>query len=114
MTDQRRYVQRKGILTQRVARVAAFPRVADAAASGALSGIASAEPVLMVGRLGRLFQLNISAAIVWESLREPSTISDVAATLSGSFAVPATRAVQSAEAFLVSLLENELIVACER
>jgi len=104
-----KYRRRQGVLTQRVAALQNHRTIVAAFEAGALGEIDTNEPVMMIGRLGILYRLNLSAAIIWESFADPSSVHLAAATLSQVQAVSPFKALEVTERFVNFLVEKCLI-----
>lgn len=67
--------------------------------------------VLVIHNLdtGQYVRLNESAALVWEQLREPATVDDLAKELARHYGIPLERAQPDAAAVAEALIERGLL-----
>lgn len=98
--------QRPGVLAQPVMRLAGHPSVLAAVRAGVPLPDGTA---LVLSRRGRLFELNATAACVWEMLDDGATVDELIVGLECRFVVDATRAKRDVHRVLVSLTEQGLV-----
>ena len=109
---ERKFMQSKGVLVQRTAALRGTS-VADALISGALNDSTDKQPLLVVGRLGKIFQFNLCGALLWEALKDSVSVGELTEILVDAFVVLPSHARQSVERLLELLITNKLIVELE-
>lgn len=109
LMTSRLYCRRRGVLTQRIPAIKGFPSIVGAFEAGALGSINGSEPVLMIGRLGKIYKLNLSAAIIWDILTEPSSLEKAASALARVYTVLPDEAMAATETLVRYLLEEGLL-----
>ena len=83
--------------------------VARGLTSGALISADPRDPAMLVGRLGRIYRLNLSAAAIWDALQDPVSAEEIAARLSSMFEVGCKEALDQVLPFLDAMLERGLV-----
>jgi len=77
--------------------------------------VAGTDMLISVGeniaRFNGYIDLNASGAVIWEALKTPATVEDVADKLVSTFEIPRETALADAEEFLKELLENDMVTA---
>ena len=98
--------QRPGILAQLVIELAGHPSVLAALEAGAPLPDGTA---LVLSRRGRLFELNATAACVWEMLEPGVTADELAEGLQHRFVVDAATARRDVDRVLAALTEQGFV-----
>jgi hypothetical protein len=62
---------------------------------------------------GRYVRLNATGGLLWDALKGPTTIAELAGRLSGDYGIEAERATADASAFVSALAERELVALTE-
>lgn len=78
-----------------------------------LRKVAGMEVLISIGNnianLNGYFQLNAAAAVIWNKLKSPSSIEEVADQLIEVFGISRDEALSDAEEYMMELLQNDMV-----
>jgi len=95
------------VLDQPDARLIDYPSVADAARSDL--ELDANEPVLILSDKGRLYELNLVAAVLWEALAHKATAPELTALVTDVFDIDEAAARHDVMECLTDMRHNSLV-----
>jgi hypothetical protein len=96
------------VITQRDIRLHGFGTLQEAL-DATQDTIAAEETVMVASFRGGLFELNTVGALLWEELRRPCTVQDLADVLVSLFELDVEQAGADARSFLDAMVDRNLV-----